>query len=463
MKFPPLFFRTARRRRPGPHTAKWLAVAAAAALALTGCAPAGGTSKETIVVAIVANPQMKDAVSLQDDFKAKHPNVNVKFVTLPENEARAKITASVATGGGEFDVVMISNYETEMWAKNGWIDNLQPLADATPGYDTADFIPTIKDALSYKGDMFSVPFYGESSFLVYRQDLFKQAGITMPANPTWAQIGEIARKLNDPSKDFAGICLRGLAGWGEVMAPLDTVINTYGGQWFDQKWNAKLDSPQVKAAVTNYVNLLHDAGQPGAATSGYGDCITRYSQGKAAMWYDATAMVSSIEDPASSLVAGKSQYAPAPVQDTKSAGWLYSWSLAIPSTSKHKSAAWDFISWMTNKDYIKLVGNKIGWERVPPGSRQSTYEIPEYAKVAKAYAKPTLDAMYSAKQSTSMVNPVPYPGLQFVGIPEFQDLGTRVSQQISAAIAGQKTVDEALKQAQLYAEPVAQSYQEGEK
>ncbi|ALE07442.1 sugar ABC transporter substrate-binding protein [Arthrobacter sp. ERGS1:01] len=456
MKFPPI------QPLPRRTVLSSLALGAVAALGLSGCSPAG-PAKDTIVVAIVANPQMKDAISLQDDFKAKHPNVNVKFVTLPENEARAKITASVATGGGEFDVVMISNYETEMWAKNGWIDDLQPQADATAGYDTADFIPTIKDALSYKGHLYSVPFYGESSFLVYREDLFKQAGITMPDHPTWAQIGEIARKLNDPANDFAGICLRGLAGWGEVMAPLDTVINTYGGQWFDKDWNAKLDSPQVKAAVTDYVSLLHDAGQPGAATSGYGDCINRYSQGKAAMWYDATAMVSSIEDPASSLVAGKSGYAPAPVKDTKAAGWLYSWSLAIPSTSKHKDAAWDFVSWMTNKDYIKLVGNKIGWERVPPGSRKSTYEIPEYADVAKAYAKPTLDAMYSATQNTSMVNPVPYPGLQFVGIPEFQDLGTRVSQQVSAAIAGQKTVDQALEQAQQYAQPVAQSYQEGEK
>ena len=467
MKFSPFPTEAARgprraARSAGARTATWLAAAAAAVLTLGGCAPAN-SAQDTIVVAIVANPQMKDAVSLQDDFKVKHPNVNVKFVTLPENEARAKITASVATGGGEFDVVMISNYETEMWAANGWIENLQPLADATEGYDTGDFIPTIKDALSYQGDMYSVPFYGESSFLVYREDLFKAAGITMPEHPTWAEIGAIARKLNDPAKDFAGICLRGLAGWGEVMAPLGTVINTYGGQWFDTDWNAKLDSPQVKAAVTDYVDLLHDAGQPGAATSGYGDCITRYSQGKAAMWYDATAMVSSIEDPSSSLVSGKSQYAPAPVQETESAGWLYSWSLAIPTTTEHKDAAWDFISWMTNKDYIKLVGNEIAWERVPPGSRQSTYEIPEYAAVAKAYAKPTLDAMYSAKQSTSMVNPVPYPGLQFVGIPEFQDLGTRVSQQISAAIAGQKSVDEALHQAQQYAEPVAKSYQEGGK
>lgn len=461
MNFPPFRATAARRARTGKRTG-WLALAAAASLILSACTP-GGAGQDTLVVAIVANPQMKDAISLQDNFKAQHPGVDVKFVTLPENEARAKITASVATGGGEFDVVMISNYETEMWAANGWIENLQPLADATDGYDTDDFIPTIKDALSYQGDMYSVPFYGESSFLVYREDLFKEAGITMPEQPTWEEIGAIARKLNNPQEDFAGICLRGLAGWGEVMAPLGTVINTYGGQWFDEQWNAKLNTPQVNAAVTDYVQLLHDAGQPGAATSGYGDCITRYSQGKAAMWYDATAMVSSIEDPSSSLVAGKSQYAPAPVQETESAGWLYSWSLAIPATSEHKDSAWDFISWMTNKDYIKLVGNEIGWERVPPGSRQSTYEIPEYAAVAKAYAEPTLKAMNSAKQETSMVNPVPYPGLQFVGIPEFQDLGTRVSQQISAAIAGQKSVDEALKQAQLYAEPVAKSYQEGGK
>ncbi|MFC8304235.1 ABC transporter substrate-binding protein [Specibacter sp. NPDC057265] len=462
MKFPPFRSAKAQGTTRGAKASAWLATAAAAILALGGCTPAGA-GQDTIVVAIVANPQMKDAISLQDDFKAQHPDINVKFVTLPENEARAKITASVATGGGEFDVVMISNYETEMWAANGWIENLQPLADATDGYDTDDFIPTIKEALSYEGNLHSVPFYGESSFLVYREDLFKEAGITMPENPTWTEIGEIARRLNDPSKDFAGICLRGLAGWGEVMAPLGTVINTYGGQWFDTDWNAKLDTPEVKAAVTDYVDLLHDAGQPGAATSGYGDCITRYSQGQAAMWYDATAMVSSIEDPSSSLVAGKSAYAPAPVQNTESAGWLYSWSLAIPTTTEHKDAAWDFISWMTNKDYIELVGNQIGWERVPPGSRQSTYEIPEYAAVAKAYAKPTLDAMYGAEQTSSMVNPVPYPGLQFVAIPEFQDLGTRVSQQISAAIAGQKSVDEALEQAQQYAGRVAESYQEGGK
>lgn len=446
------------------HGAWWqaLLLALVTGFVMTGCAASADETKDEIVVAIVSNPQMQDAMELQDEFAKAHPDVNVKFVSLPENEARAKITASVATGGGEFDVVMISNYETPIWAENGWIENLQPYIDKTEGYDDLDFIGSIRNALSYKDDMYSVPFYGESSFLVYNEEMFEKAGVTMPENPTWPEINELAAKLDDPDNGVSGICLRGLAGWGEVMAPLSTVMNTYGGGWFDEDWNPTLTSPETKQAVNEYVNLVREHGQPGAATSGYGDCITRYSQGHAAMWYDATAMVSSIEDPASSTVAGKNGYAPAPVMDTEDAGWLYSWSLAIPSTSDHKDAAWDFVSWMTNKEYIKLVGERFGWERVPPGSRYSTYEVPEYRKISQAYAQPTLDAMDGASQESSMTHPVPYEGLQFVAIPEFQDLGTRVGQQISAAVAGQITVDEALEQSQAYAEQVARTYQREE-
>jgi sorbitol/mannitol transport system substrate-binding protein len=446
-------------RAPGARARAAAAFATVGILGLTGCGAAEAGDETELVVAIVANPQMQDAISLQDEFEEEHPDINVRFVSLPENEARAKITASVATGGGEFDVVMISNYETPMWAANGWIENLQPYIDETEGYDPDDFISSIRSALSYEGDMYSVPFYGESSFLVYNKELFEEAGVTMPAEPSWTEVQELAARLHDPENGVAGICLRGLAGWGEVMAPLTTVMNTYGGGWFDMDWNATLTSEDNQQAVSDYVDLVQDHGQPGAATSGYGDCITRYSQGQAAMWYDATAMVSTIEDPDSSTVAGQNGYVPAPTMNTEAAGWLYSWSLAIPSTSEHKEAAWEFISWMTSKEYIRLVGEEIGWERVPPGSRYSTYEIPEYQEVSEAYAEPTLTAMNNATQENTMTHPVPYEGIQFVAIPEFQDLGTRVGQQISAAIAGQITVEEALEQSQAYAEDVAAVYQ----
>jgi len=433
---------------------------AAAMLVLTGCAGAGsiGASDKTVTIAMVSNSQMTDARKLSSKFEAENPDIKLKFITLSENQARAKITASTAMGGGEFDVVMISNYETPQWAQNGWLVNLSDYIKKTPGYDENDFIPSLRQSLSYKGDMYSVPFYGESSFLMYRKDLLEQAGITMPRDPTWQQVADAAAKLDSP--DMVGICLRGKPGWGEVLAPLDTVINTFGGRWFDMGWNAQLTSPEVEKAVDFYVNLVRQHGEPGAATSGFGECATQFSQGRAAMWYDATSAVNTVESRDSSNVVGKVGYAMAPKVVKDNPGWLYTWSLGIPKSSKKPDAAWKFISWMTSKDYIKLVGNELGWERVPPGSRLSTYQIPQYRDISAAYGPITLDSINHADSAHPTVQPVPYTGVQFLAIPEFQDLGTRVSQQISAAIAGQKSVADTLKQSQKYAEVVGKTYQE---
>ena len=290
--------------------------AGGAALALTGCATgteqlfSGGGSGTRITVAIVSNSQMEDAISLSPLFESEHPGVHLNFVSLPENEARAKITADVSTQGGEFDVVMISNYETPMWSANGWLVNLQPYINNTPGYDAQDFLPQLRATLSHQGDLYSVPFYGESSFLMYRKDLMAKYGITMPKKPTWKQVAQIAETIH--KKGLVGICMRGDPGWGENLAPMDTVINTYGGRWFDPQWQAQLTSTEVTNAVTDYVSLVQKYGEPGAPAAGFSECATLYSQGDAAMWYDATSAVSTIEDPASSKVAGKNGYAWAP-------------------------------------------------------------------------------------------------------------------------------------------------------
>jgi sorbitol/mannitol transport system substrate-binding protein len=409
-------------------------------------------------VAIVANPQMQDVETLTTEFEKANPSIKVNFVTLPENESRAKITASVSTKSNEFDVVMISNYETPLWASYGWITNLQPYIKKTPGYDEADFIPSIRKALSWHGSMYSVPFYGESSFLVYRKDLFRKAGLKMPAHPTWTQVAQFARRLNDKKNGIAGICLRGQSGWGQVLAPLDTVINTFGGRWYDKNWRAQLTAPAFERAVSFYVNLVTRYGEPGAAGDGFTECATQYGQGKAAMWYDATSTAGSIEAQGTSTVVGKNGYVEAPVMDTRHSGWLYSWSLGIPATSPHKEAAWRFISWATSKGYIRLVGQKLGWADLPPGSRLSTYRIPQYAKAAKAFAQPTLRAIEEANPNHPTVKPIPYLGIQFLDIPEFQDLGTRVSQQITAAIAGQQSTSSALSTSQKYATVVGNGY-----
>ncbi len=435
-----------------------LLVLTLAASACSGAGGGGGDSEggqTTITVATVANPWMQDIEKLSTNFERDHPNVKVNFVILPENELRDRVTQDIATQGGQYDVVTIGTFEVPQWAKNNWIENLGPYTQKDSAYDAADLIPAVAKALSYNDSLYAVPFYAESSFLMYRKDLFEQAGLTMPAQPTWDQVATYARKLHNPKKNQAGICLRGLPGWGELFAPLNTVVNTYGGRWYDMNWGAQLTETPFKQATQFYVNLVKDAGEPGAPNAGFTECLTAYSQGHAAMWYDATVGASLLEDPSSSKVVGKNGYAPAPVKETDWSGWLWAWSLAMPATSQKKDAAWEFMSWATSKDYIKLVGQELGWARVPPGSRLSTYQIPEYKKAAAAFADLTVKAINQADINNAGTQPRPYIGVQYVGIPEFQSLGTSVAQEISAAIAGRQTVDQALAKGQAQAEQVA--------
>lgn len=444
------------------HRRRWLALA----LVVSGCAVAASCSglddradakrPVTLRIATVANPQMEDARKLVGEFERTHPGIRVRFSVLEENELRDRITEDVATGAGRYDVATIGTYEVPIWARNGWIEPLDERIAATPGYDGGDVIPTVREALSHRGREYAVPFYAESSFLMYRRDLFARAGLTMPDRPTWSQVARLARRLNRPERGRAGICLRGLAGWGENLAPLNTVVNTFGGRWFDERWQAQLTERPFREAVSFYVDLVRRAGQPGAERSGFKQCLERFGGGRAAMWYDATSAAGLLEDRRTSKVAGRVGYVPAPVKATSSSGWLWAWALAIPSSSKHKDAAWSFASWMTSKQYLRLVGERLGWSRVPPGTRESTYRLPEYRRSAQAFAPLTLTSIRAADVSRPGLRPVPYRGVQYVGIPEFAALGTAVGEQFSAAIAGHQSVDRALHRAQRMAQETAE-------
>ncbi|MBB6171339.1 sorbitol/mannitol transport system substrate-binding protein [Nocardiopsis mwathae] len=440
-------------RRPG-----LAAAAAGALLTATACAGAGGGggAERTVTIATVANPQMQDIEELAGKFSEQHPDIDVQFVTLPENQLRDRVTQDIATQGGQYDIVTVGTYEAPIWAENGWLVSLEEYA-GQGDYDVDDLVPAVREALSYDGELYAAPFYGESSFMMYRTDLFDEAGLEMPPQPTWKDIAGFAEELHAPDDDVAGICMRGLPGWGELLAPLNTVILTHGGQWYDEDWNAHLDSPETQEAVELYVDLLRDYGQQGAPNDGFTECLTTMAQGNAAMFYDATVAAGLLEDPESSNVTGQIGYAPAPVAETDHAGWLWAWSMAVPSTSSDPDAAWEFISWATSKEYISLVGEELGWERVPPGSRMSTYSKPEYQSAAEKFASATLEAIENVDVHQPGLHPQPWTGVQYVAIPEFQDLGTKVSQEISAAIAGQQSVEKALEKSQRYAESTAES------
>ncbi|AIV37155.1 ABC transporter substrate-binding protein [Streptomyces sp. CCM_MD2014] len=453
--------RTQSRRRPRAT----LAMAAAGTLLaplLTGCwvgAGGAGSGGNAINVLMVNNPQMVELQKLTADHFTKDTGIKVNFTVLPENDVRDKISQDFANQAGQYDVATLSNYEIPIYARNDWLHEMNSYVAEDAGYDEEDILGPMRESLTGDdGKLYGQPFYGESSFLMYRKDLFAEAGLTMPEHPTWTQVADFAEKLDGAEPGMKGICLRGLPGWGELMAPLTTVVNTFGGTWFDQDWQARLDSPEWEKATKFYVGLVREHGESGAAQSGFAECLNNMTQGKVAMWYDATSAAGSL-DAADSPVKGKIGYAPAPVEKTDSAGWLYTWAWGIQKASRNADKAWKFVSWASSKEYEQLVGDEIGWSNVPAGKRASTYENPAYVKEAAAFQEMTRKAIEGAKPKDPGVQPRPAPGIQFVGIPEFTDLGTKVSQEISAAIAGRQSVEEALKKSQQLAEQISEEYE----
>ena len=370
---------------------------------------------------------------LTDDFTAKNPGVTVEWVTMEENVLRQKVTTDIATKGGQYDIMTIGTYEVPIWAKQKW---LVPLDNLGADYDVNDLLPAIRDGLSYEGKLYAAPFYGESSMVMYRKDLMEKAGLKMPDAPTWDFIADAARKMTDKKDEVYGICLRGKAGWGENMAFLTAMSNSFGARWFDEKWHPQFDTPEWKKTLTFYIDLMKDAGPPGASSNGFNENLALFQSGKCGMWIDATVAASFVTNPKDSKVADKVGFALAPDNGLgKRSNWLWAWSLAIPAGSKKVDAAEKFIDWATGKGYAELVASKEGWANVPPGTRKSLYDNPKYQEAAP-FAKMTLESIKAADPTHPTVKPVPYTGVQFVAIPEFQGIGTAVGQQFSAALAG---------------------------
>jgi sorbitol/mannitol transport system substrate-binding protein len=421
-------------------TLRTLLLGACSALAFASMA-----SAETLTIATVNNGDMIRMQKLTDDFKKSNPDIDLEWVTLEENVLRQKVTTDIATKGGQYDVLTIGTYEVPIWAKQGW---LLPLDKLGADYDQDDLLPAIRSGLTADGKLYAAPFYGESSMVMYRKDLFDAAGLKMPDAPTWDFIADAAKKITNKDKEVYGICLRGKAGWGENMAFLTAMSNSFGARWFDEKWAPQFDQPEWKDTLNFYVNLMKEAGPPGASSNGFNENLALFQTGKCGMWIDATVAASFVSNPKESQVADKVGFALAPDKGLgKRGNWLWAWNLAIPAGSQKVEAAEKFVAWATSKHYTELVAEKDGWLNAPPGTRSSLYANAEYQKAAP-FAKMTLESINAADPTKPTVKPVPYVGVQFVAIPEFQGIGTAVGQQFSAALAGQVTVDQALQSAQ---------------
>jgi sorbitol/mannitol transport system substrate-binding protein len=426
----------------------WMALGAAAAALLAVSVAYQHRSGPELTIGTVNNADMILMQRLSTEFE-RESGVRLNWVVLGESALRQRLTVDIATGGDTFDLITIGSYETPLWAARGW---LVPVDDLGADYDYDDIFEVIRQGLSWQGKLYAAPFYGESSFTYYRKDLFEKAGLTMPRQPTYEQIRQFAARVHDPAHGVYGVCLRGEPGWGQNMAYLSTLMHTFGGRWVDMRWQPQLTSRPWVDAIHFYVDLVRNYGPPGSVTDGYNEVRALFSNGNCGMWVDSTAAAGYILDASQSRVSRVTGFAKAPIARTTSgSAWIWGWALAIPKSTPRVEDAKRFIKWATSKRYAAMVGNRFGWLLAPPGTRKSTYDNPAYQRAAP-FAGLVREAILNANFTRPSALPVPYVGIQYVAIPEFQAIGAEVGQEISAALTGDVSVEQALALAQREAE-----------
>lgn len=401
--------------------------------------------KVKLTIGTVNNGNMIVMQGLSKQFEKDHPEIELEWRVLEENTLRQRLLSDLAISDGHFDIMTIGTYEAPIWAKRGWIAPLQTFIE---DYDLEDVLATVRGGLSYQGQLYALPFYAESNMMFYRKDLFQKAGLTMPSQPTFQDVKKFAKAIHNPANQIYGICLRGKAGWGENMAIVSTMVNTFGGRWFDEKWHPVIDSPEWKKAVSFYRELITQYGHPQTSLNGFNENLSLFSNGHCGIWIDATVAAGMLFNPKQSKVHDQLGFAPAPIAVTpKGSHWLWSWALAIPDSSKNKKEALQFINWATSKEYIQQVAQQDGWVSVPPGTRKSTYTNKNYQNAAP-FADFVLKAIQAADPKDSTLKPKPYSGIQFVGIPEFPAIGHQVGLNMVKVIEGKMSVDQALQDSQ---------------
>ncbi|SMF82026.1 extracellular solute-binding protein [Pseudobacteriovorax antillogorgiicola] len=400
--------------------------------------------KKNIVIGAVKTPETLAMKELSQHYQNKYPNIEIIWEILDETQLRNKLWGGIRLDYVPYDVITIGSFESRVWPRKKWIAPIN-----TAAYDLNDFIKPVIDSMKYEDEVYGIPFYSESVMTYYRKDVFEKAGIAMPAQPTYQQILKYAKKIHDPKNNFYGIGIRGKPGWGQSIAFISLLVNTFGGRWFDRQWNPEIDSTEWRDALKFYKKLLEFA-PPQPWELGWQENQNLFSKGKIGILVDATSLAGRLYDSKKSEVHDKIAQTKAP--RSKYLGgekWLWSWAFAIPANTSSKAEANSFIRWATSKEYVRLAARTNGWVSVPLGARYSTFNK-QYKKVAP-FADFVLQEIITSKSTNFTAKPIPYSGPQFVSIQGFPAIGKNVARNISLYVQDKLSLAEALADSQAFA------------
>jgi multiple sugar transport system substrate-binding protein len=399
----------------------------------------------TITCAFVPHPTTDAFRKMEKEF-TNATGIKVRWDVIEEGYLRQKLLLEHEAKTGVYDVLLIDAFNMAEYSPSGVAADLAPYLNNSkltpPWFNYEDILPAYRDGIGrYNGVIYGIPVAGETRYVGYRKDLFQKYGKQPPK--TMDEFLELAKFFKGKEPGLYGVAMRAQKGVHFASGWMTTMYQN-GGQYLDQKtWEVLVNSPGTVKSLEYYVDLLHQ-GPPDIGVYTHEEAVSALMSGKAAMWFDSTALTSWILDPSKSKVVDKVGFVPPPAGPAGAYGALAGWNVGISTDvpDKRKEAAWAFIVWMTSqknaKQYVQLGGTPV---------RKSVYTDPELT--AKNWTFPI--QLASLDRAANLVKAgivwIP-PHVKTMKVLEV------VGDYGSAVLAGQMSAQEAMDQAQTEVEAI---------
>ncbi len=429
-------------RKKSGRFAAGVALAGAIALTATACAGSGGPAEVTssglgdipkdtsgTVRILMENVPDTDIVKdLVSEFNTVYPDITVDIESLTFDQMRDKLVSSFQSPDPAYDLIVADNPWMVDFAQAGFLEPLDERIDSTTDYDAADFFTPLTDITTVDDVRYGVPFYNYALGYLYNTADYEAAGLQVPTT-----LDELVSDVTAlKTADRAGIAMQPQRGY-KIFEEWANWLFAAGGSIYDDEGNITLDTPEAKAALEAYIDAYQNAAPANSLNWAFDEAFRSVSSGEAASMISYNWNLPALNDPAGASGDLAGQFKLAPMPGGKQV--LGAWSWAIPSNSGAPDAAWAFASWITSK--------AVDVERVSAGGaaiRESTLEDP--AVLDDGFGADYYEAV---KQILSDAAPLS----QGAGGEEMiQAVGTELNE----AVAGTKSIDDALRDAQSAAE-----------
>ena len=385
---------------------------------LVGC----GSSSQTKTGAAASEPAKLviaarggshvDVINAAKEKFEQENKVKIEILGLESADLKQKVSLDAVNKEGAYDLTMIDDPWMPEFCETHILEDLTQI-----GYkEDSDFVKKSLDIGRNPygtGDVYALPFAGNVQFLFYNKQLLEANKLEVPK--TWEDVLKISKAVN--GKDGkVGYVIRGQQG-NPIVSDYLPILWAYGGNVFDKDWNVIVDSKEGKEALQMYVDLLKNG-----ANYEKNDIVSAVSTGKGAMSLGCPSWYISGEN-------SKAEYAAVPTKVNGSSkasdtGMIGNWMMGVTANSKNKELALKFLQYITSAEVQTNAAEKGG---VP--TRTSVLKDSNLNK-KYPYFKTLLEGT-----ENSVIRP---------RTARWSDVETAYGAELSNAISGTKTIDQAL-------------------